>query len=335
MSDDENKETNSAAATSPNQENDCQVVMAPTSRDDNNKKSGGDGHDGAAIEARAPSPLPRPGDFGERPACFKSTTQEVAFIFMATMAVATNPFFVGGASIITASIGQDLGMTQGQITWITASTALTSGAFQLGLGQLTDLLGRKITFIAGMGSFSAFSLLVAFAKNAFWMDIVCGVVGVASAMAVPPAIGIMGAAYSRPSKRKNLAFSAFSAGNPREQLLQTPLWFNDAQLFSLDTHNKPLADELAVGFVFGTILCGVATRLFNWRASFILLAILWAIFTVMAIFAIPRVEAYDMGQPLRARLKTFWSIFDSVGTVLTIFGTGLVTAAVTYASFFC
>ncbi|KAK4192417.1 major facilitator superfamily domain-containing protein [Podospora australis] len=236
--------------------------------------------------------------FGERPACFKNTLQEVAFVFMTTNACAMQTFFLGTSSIITASIGAELGMSQGEITWITASSSLTAGAFQLGLGQMADLLGRRMMFIVGMGGFSAFSLLVAFAQNPFWMNVVCGIIGIASSMVLPPAIGIMGAAYDRPSRRKNMAFSAFGAGNP-------------------------------LGFVFGSILSGIATMLFNWRASFILVAILWAVFTVLTIWTIPKVEAYPLDQPFRERLKTFLKTFDSVGTVLTIFGVGVLTAGIT------
>ncbi|KAK0714896.1 major facilitator superfamily-domain-containing protein [Lasiosphaeris hirsuta] len=252
----------------------------------------------AASGGDSSSSTPQQRAFGVRPAVFKSTWQEVAFVFQATNATATSSFFQGASAIITASIGRDLGMTQGEITWITASTALTAGAFQLGLGQMADLLGRRAVFIVGMASFSAFALLVAFAQDPYWMDIVCGILGVSSAMVVPPAIGIMGAAYDKPSKRKNLAFSAFSAGNP-------------------------------LGFVFGSILSGIATRIFNWRAAYILIAILWALFTVVAIFTIPKVEAYPLDQPFKERLKTFFKTFDSVGTVMTIFGTGLLTAAIT------
>lgn len=104
------------------------------------------------------------------------------------------------------------------------------------MGQLCDLLGRKLIFLVGMGTFAIFVLLVGFSQNPFWMDIVLGVIGISCAMVVPPAGGILGAAYGKPSKRKNLAFSAFSAGNP-------------------------------LGFVLGSITCGVATRLFNVRNS--------------------------------------------------------------------
>lgn len=192
-------------------------------------------------------------DFGDRPDCFKNTFQEVSFVFQATMATATSSFLTGVCLIVTASIGRDLGMTQGQISWITASTryalfplraivianvmsSLVAGAFQLALGQLADLVGRKLMFIAGMGSFSALVLLTGFAQNTYWMLIMCGALGIPSAMVVPPAMGILGAAYKTPSRRKTSAFAAFSAGNP-------------------------------LGFVFGSIVCGVASSVSSWRAA--------------------------------------------------------------------
>lgn len=110
---------------------------------------------------------------------------------------------------------------------------------------------------------------------------------------------LVGAAYGTPSKRKNAAFSCFSAGNP-------------------------------LGFVFGTILCGIATQLFNWRASFILLSIIWAVFTVFAFWAVPNVETFERA-PLRQRLGALRQ-FDYVGTVLTILGTGMFSAGLTYVT---
>ncbi|KAI0489893.1 major facilitator superfamily domain-containing protein [Xylaria cf. heliscus] len=227
--------------------------------------------------------------FGDRPECFKNTLQEIAFVLQATVATASSAFLAGTTLIITVPVSLDLNMTQGQIS-------LVAGAFQLALGQLADLLGRKAMFITGMAGFSLFSLVVAFAQNPFWLLIVCGVLGIPAAMVVPPAIGILGAAYHTPSKRKNAAFSSFSAGNP-------------------------------LGFVFGTILCGIATQIFNWRAAFILLSIIWAVFTVFAFWAVPNVETFERA-PLRQRLGALKQ-FDYLGTVLTIFGTGMFTAGLT------
>ncbi|KAF4974190.1 hypothetical protein FZEAL_8868 [Fusarium zealandicum] len=234
---------------------------------------------------------------GARPECFKNTFQEVAFVIMATVAMATNTFLTGSTVIVTAAIGKDLGMSQSQISWIAAAATLTAGAFQLTLGQLADLLGRKIVFLFGMGCFSAGCLIVAFAQNPFWMNILCGVLGLASAMVVPPAIGILGAAYNVSSQRKNWAFASFSAGNP-------------------------------LGFALGSIVCGIAARIFDWRAGFILLAIIWAILGVASIWIVPSVEAFEPS-PFKERLRVAMKQFDSVGTILTVTGIGMVTAALT------
>ncbi|EMR61403.1 putative major facilitator superfamily protein [Eutypa lata UCREL1] len=252
---------------------------------------GGDVEQGAAVSlARVVS------TFGDRPECFANTLQEMSFVLMATVATATTSFLAGMAQIITVAVSQDLKMTQGQIAWIAAATSLVAGAFQLPLGQLADLLGRKPMFVAGLGLFSAFSLLLAFAQNPFWLLSVCGVLGLFSAMVVPPAIGILGAAYASPSRRKNVAFSAFSSGNP-------------------------------LGFAFGTILCGIAVQLSSWRAAFILLCIIWAVFTALAVWAVPSVESFDRA-PFRERLGALRR-FDYVGTILTVFGTGMFTAGLT------
>ncbi|KAI2637175.1 MFS general substrate transporter [Hypomontagnella submonticulosa] len=270
--------------------NGVDVTLKSSSLSDNGPITSYDTERGASTLERIKT------NFGDRPECFKNTFQEISFVFQATVATATTSFLAGVAMIITVPVSRDLGMTQGEIAWISASTSLVAGALQLGLGQLADLLGRKPMFITGMATFSAFALLVAFSQNPFWMLIVCGILGACSAMVVPPAIGILGAAYTTPSKRKNLAFSAFSAGNP-------------------------------LGFVFGTILCGIATQLSSWRAAFIMLCIIWAVFTVHAIWAVPNVENFDRA-PLRERLVTLKQ-FDVVGTILTIFGTGMFTAGLT------
>lgn len=65
-----------------------------------------------------------------------------------------------------------------------------------------------------------------------YLDIFGGLLGLWSAAAVPPAVGILGAAYVVPSKRKNYAFACFSAGNP-------------------------------IGFVMGCIFSGIAAKLFS------------------------------------------------------------------------
>lgn len=151
--------------------------------------------------------------------------------------------------------------------------------------------GRKTLFVGSLFLFSVFALAAGFAQSAITLDILSGIAGLTCASAVPPAVGILGVIYEKPSKRKNYAFACFSAGNP-------------------------------LGFVFGTLFGGVATSLFGWRASFWLMAIIFLAFTVIGIWTIPR--DFTPKEPLAwETLKRF----DVVGTLCIIFGVGMFSAA--------
>lgn len=105
-------------------------------------------------------------------------------------------------------------MTTAQITWISSAGSLSSGAFLLFFGRVADLFGRKIMFVGSLFCFAIVCLGVGFSKDAMTMDILNGGLGLFSASATPPAVGLLGTIYDKPSKRKNYAFACFSAGNP-------------------------------------------------------------------------------------------------------------------------
>lgn len=58
-----------------------------------------------------------------RPAIFRSTAQEILFIFTATMSVAMPSFLQGSTLVVSSFIKRDLNMTTSQLTWMTASSA--------------------------------------------------------------------------------------------------------------------------------------------------------------------------------------------------------------------
>lgn len=60
---------------------------------------------------------------GARPACFKSTFQEVLFVFTATMAIGIASMTAGSVTVITSFVGRDLNMSTPEITWIAASSS--------------------------------------------------------------------------------------------------------------------------------------------------------------------------------------------------------------------
>ncbi|KAK3115505.1 hypothetical protein LTR53_005081 [Teratosphaeriaceae sp. CCFEE 6253] len=226
-----------------------------------------------------------------RPACFTSTLQEVLFVLTATMAIAMQAMLAGSVTVTSSFIGRDLNMTTAEITWISSASSLSSGAFLLFFGKLADLFGRKSLFVGSLFLFSVFALVAGFAKTGISLDILNGVLGLMSASGVPPALGLLGVVYEKPSKRKNYAFACFSAGNP-------------------------------LGFIFGTIFGGIATNLFGWRASFWLIAIIFLCTTFVGLWTIPK----DFTAKEPANLETL-KRFDILGTVFVIFGIGMFSAA--------
>lgn len=57
---------------------------------------------------------------------------------------------------------------------------------------------------------------------------------------------------------------------------------------------------------------------------------LWAVFFLHALWAVPKVEAYQPGESFKQRLVAFAKTFDWLGGVLTLFGTGMLAAGITY-----
>ena len=76
-----------------------------------------------------------------RPACLRSTIQEILFGLTATMAIAMGSLLTGSITVISNFVGRDLNMTTAEITWITSSSTLSSGAFLLFFGRVADLFG--------------------------------------------------------------------------------------------------------------------------------------------------------------------------------------------------
>lgn len=145
-----------------------------------------------------------------------------------------------------------------------------------------------------MGAYAVSSLVAGFATNPMYMDIMLGLMGLWSASAVPPAVGILGAAYERPSRRKNFAFACFSAGNP-------------------------------LGGVMGTIFSGIAAHLFSWRASFYLMSIIYVSFFFAAMWTVPKIQAETEGFSIETMKRLDW-----LGILLSMAGIALFCSSLTY-----
>lgn len=229
----------------------------------------------------------------KRPAVFRSTLSEILFITVCTLAIASSSLLAGSVTVISNAVGDDLHMDQAEVTWLFSGPSLACGSFVLMFGRLADLFGRKALFVGSIFLFAVFAMGGALSHSPIVIDTMGGLMGLASAAAVPPAVGSLGNTYPKPSKRKNYVFACFSAGNP-------------------------------LGFVFGTIASGIAALIFNWRASYWLLAIIYLFVTIMAFFTVPP----DNTEKLPWNRETLKK-FDFVGVLLGVAGLALTTASLT------
>ena len=174
---------------------------------------------------------------------------------------------------------------------LTCIHSLVSGSFLLIFGRVADLFGRKILFIGSMALFAVFALAAGFSQTPLQLILLNGIMGLASAAAVPPAQGILGNIYHKPSKRKNRVFACFAAGNP-------------------------------VGFVLGSIISGIVAKPFNWRASFFALAIIYVVGLAITLFTIP----VDHSESEKASIQSIRKL-DVVGSLLVMAGIGMISGA--------
>lgn len=229
--------------------------------------------------------------YGARPACFQNTLQECLFVLTTTFAIAQSSMFSGAVTCITSYVGKDLKMNSAEVTWINAAQFLTAGSFLLFFGRFADLFGRRLLLLLSLGCFAVCLLVIGFATDPIFMDVFCGLSGLCCAAAVPPAIGKLGAVYEKPSRRKNRAFACFSAGNP-------------------------------VGFAIGGFISGVAMTVSTWRVAFWAVAVIYAIFTVIAWFTVPEdIEQKKGGLNLETLKK-----FDFLGAFLAVVGIAMFSA---------
>jgi MFS family permease len=157
-------------------------------------------------------------------------------------------------------------------------------------GKTADLFGRKVQLLGGMTFLSLVSLVISFAPNSMAVNVLCGFLGLGSAVIAPPSIGILISVYSE-GRRRNKAMGVLACGNP-------------------------------LGFVLGSISSGVATKYFSWRASFRVVSIFFFVMTIVSIWTVPMVRR-------AGNTRTLIKQFDYLGTALTITGMAFISSALT------
>lgn len=190
-------------------------------------------------------------------------------------------------SIITVAlpeIGRELGFSSAPaLQWVATACLLPTAALMPLFGRASDMVGRRRLFIAGVASFTVFSLLAGLAPSPGLLLAARAGQGVAAAMIGPTALALM--------------TGAFPEGPQRTRALGV---------------NGAL---LSLGFVIGTIGGGLITSGLNWRWTMLLLFGIGVLVMLGAIAVVRETIARS-----RARLDVPGALLASGGLFALVYG---------------
>ena len=117
------------------------------------------------------------------------------------------------ASIVNValpSIGRDLRMDNGDLSWVVNAYTLFFGGFLLLGGRMADLLGRRRVFMAGLILFALASLGGGLAQNDIQLIVARAVQGIGAALLSPAALSIVTTTF-REGAERNKALGVWGA----------------------------------------------------------------------------------------------------------------------------
>ncbi|MGV9385607.1 MFS transporter [Nonomuraea sp. NPDC003707] len=195
-------------------------------------------------------------------------------------------------SIITVALpelGRDLGFaTRGDLQWVVTACLLPTAALMPLFGRVSDVVGRRRLFAAGVTAFTGFSLLAALAPVPGVLVGARAGQGVAAAMIGPTALALMTTAFAEGPKRTRA------------------MGVNGALL--------------SLGFVAGTIGGGLVTSGLSWRWTMLILVGIGVVVLVGALTVLPG----DSGGSA-VRLDVPGAVLASGGLFALVYGISTLT----------
>ncbi|GAA5038127.1 MFS transporter [Actinopolymorpha pittospori] len=189
-------------------------------------------------------------------------------------------------SIVTValpSIRDDLGFSASSLTWILNAYLIAFGGLLLLAGRLGDLIGRKRTFVAGLGLFTAASLLCGVSTNQEMLIAARFVQGLGGAAVSAVSLGMIVTLFPGPRERGK-AIGAFSFVG-------------------------------ASGASIGQVLGGVLTQAFSWHWIFFINLPIGIAAMLLAV----RVLRSDRGLGLRAGADVPGAVLVTAGLMLGVY----------------
>src|SRR5918998_377863 len=142
---------------------------------------------------------------------------------------------ISAVNVALPDMARDLDIGGGDIGWTITSYSLIFGSLLLLGGRAADLVGRRRVFLAGLGVFTASSLVAALAGDATMLFVARAGQGLGAALLSPAALSIITTSFHGAERAKALGVWGAVGG---------------------------------AGAAIGVLLGGVITELVDWRAIF-------------------------------------------------------------------
>ena len=177
-----------------------------------------------------------------------------------------------------------LGFSAETLQWVVSAYAIAFGGFLLLCGRLVDALGRRRMFLLGLAGYALGSLLGSIAVAEWMLILGRGIQGIGGAALAPATLALL--------------TTSFTEGAPRNRALG--IW----------------GAAGSSGMVLGSILGGVLTDLFGWRAVFAINLPLVALVVLLAARSVPA----DAHRPHAGRLDLPGAVLTTATAVLVVMG---------------
>lgn len=178
----------------------------------------------------------------------------------------------------------DLGFSNGDRQWVITAYSLAFGSLLLLGGRLSDLIGRKLTFVIGLIGFALASAWAGAAPDFAMLVAARALQGAFGALLAPTALAVLTTTFTVPKERAR-AFGVFGA-------------------------------IAGAGGAVGLLLGGVLTEKLDWRWNLYINVVIAIVAVVGVLFFVPRIERHGP----RPRLDVPGTLLVSAGLFGVVFG---------------
>lgn len=182
------------------------------------------------------------------------------------------------------AVSESLPFSDSGLQWVVSAYAVVFGGFLMLGGRLSDLFGRRRMFVTGMVLYGAASLIGGFATEPWMLIVARAGQGIGGAVLTPATLSLVTTLFSE-GKTRNKALGVWAAAG-------------------------------STGMVVGSLLGGVLTSAFGWRAVFFVNVPLAVIGLVAAYILIPADEARQKG----TRLDIPGAVTSTLGVLSIVYG---------------